>query len=47
MALVVLLISPLSWRHHFVLAQLPLLYLWIRTRDSEQTSARSGWRSPL
>ena len=40
MALVVLLISPLSWRHHFVLAQLPLLYLWIRTRDSEQTSAR-------
>jgi hypothetical protein len=27
-ALVALLISPVTWRHHFVLAILPLLYMW-------------------
>lgn len=28
-ALVSLIVSPLSWRHHFVLALLPLIMLWV------------------
>jgi alpha-1,2-mannosyltransferase len=28
-ALVSLLISPISWRHHFLLALIPLIYLWL------------------
>jgi len=31
-ALVTLLISPESFRHHYLLAILPLLYLWMRSR---------------
>jgi len=31
--LVVLLVSPISWRQYFVLAVLPLTYLWVRSRD--------------
>lgn len=32
-ALVSLVISPVSWRHHFVLAILPILYLWLGFRE--------------
>src|SRR5262249_25681425 len=28
MALLSLLISPVSWRHHYLLALLPLIYMW-------------------
>jgi hypothetical protein len=28
LALVTLLVSPVSWRHHYVLALMPLLYMW-------------------
>ncbi len=28
-ALLSLLISPVSWRHHFLLALIPLVYLWL------------------
>ncbi len=31
--LVYLLAAPFSWPHHFVLAILPLTYLWMKTRD--------------
>jgi hypothetical protein len=31
--LVVLLVSPLSWTYHYVLAVLPLTYLWSRSRE--------------
>jgi hypothetical protein len=32
-ALVSLLISPLTWRHHFVLVLLPLICLWMQSRQ--------------
>lgn len=32
-ALVSLAIAPVSWRHHFVLAILPILYLWLGLRE--------------
>jgi hypothetical protein len=31
--LVVLLVSPLSWTYHYVLAVMPLTYLWLRSRE--------------
>jgi hypothetical protein len=31
--LVVLLISPVTWSHHYVIAVLPLTYLWVRPRE--------------
>jgi hypothetical protein len=33
LALVALVISPVTWRHHFLLALLPLIYLWLCSRD--------------
>lgn len=34
MALLALLISPLTWRHYYLLALLPLVFLWIRVRGN-------------
>jgi hypothetical protein len=33
LALLSLFISPVSWRNHYVLALLPLIYVWIRSRN--------------
>lgn len=33
-ALVSLMISPITWRHHYVIAILPLLCAWMHARDS-------------
>jgi glycosyl transferase family 87 len=33
LALLTLVISPVAWRHHFLLALLPLIVLWFRSRD--------------
>lgn len=38
--LVYLLVSPFSWGHHFVLAVLPLTYLWLRSRESRVAATR-------
>ncbi len=35
-ALLSLLISPLTWRHHFVLVLLPLVYAWVQSRERGQ-----------
>ena len=35
-ALLSLLISPLTWRHHFVLILLPLVYAWMQSRERGQ-----------
>jgi hypothetical protein len=32
-ALVSLIISPVTWRHHFVLILLPLIYFWMQSRE--------------
>ena len=34
LALVSLMISPVTWRHHYVLAVLPLLCAWMHSRES-------------
>jgi hypothetical protein len=33
MTLVTLLVSPIAWTHHYVLAVLPLLYVWLQKAD--------------
>ena len=38
--LVVLLVSPISWTQHYVLAVLPLIYLWVRSRDPDARTSR-------
>jgi len=38
--MVCLLISPLSWQAHFIVAALPLTYLWIRCRKSGLRGAK-------
>ncbi len=45
MALVILLISPESFRHHYLVAVLPLLYLWMRSRFGTGKSAVLHWAS--
>jgi hypothetical protein len=30
LALVTILISPVSWRHHYLLTLIPIIYLWVR-----------------
>lgn len=45
LALVTLLISPESFRHHYLLAILPLLYLWMRSRFWTGRSAVLCWVS--
>ncbi len=30
LALVTVLISPVSWRHHYILVLIPLIYMWVR-----------------
>jgi hypothetical protein len=32
--LVYLLAAPFSWPHHFILALLPLTYLWVKAREA-------------
>lgn len=41
--LVILLISPESFRHHYLQAVFPLLYLWIRSRDWTADSPLFRW----
>jgi glycosyl transferase family 87 len=41
LALVSLLISPVTWRHHYVLALLPLLFMW--TAPDFGTHAKGTW----
>lgn len=38
-ALISLIISPVAWRHHFVLSLLPLIYCWMQSRD-DRSKAR-------
>jgi hypothetical protein len=38
LALLPLVISPVVWRHHFLLALLPLIFLWFRSRDDWRDS---------
>lgn len=38
LALLALVISPVAWRHHFLLALLPLIFLWFRSRDDWRDS---------
>lgn len=33
LALVAILISPVSWRHHYVLTLIPLIYLWLKPEE--------------
>lgn len=42
-ALVVLLISPESFRHHYLVAVLPLLYFWMRSRFEASRSVAIHW----
>jgi hypothetical protein len=42
-ALVVLLISPESFRHHYLVAVLPLLYFWVRSRFEAGRSVAIHW----
>ncbi|MFZ0805032.1 MAG: glycosyltransferase family 87 protein [Candidatus Sulfotelmatobacter sp.] len=37
-ALLAIVISPVTWRHHFLLALLPMIYLWYRSRDDLRDS---------
>lgn len=41
--LVLLLISPESFRHHYLLAAFPLLYLWVRSREWGQGLSVFHW----
>jgi Glycosyltransferase family 87 len=43
MGLVILLISPEAFRHHFVVAILPVLYLWMRSRFGTGRTATLHW----
>ncbi len=36
MALITLLVSPITWTHHYALAVLPLLYLWVVAWESSR-----------
>ena len=38
-ALISLLISPLTWRHHFVLVLLPLIFAWMQSRERNTKAA--------
>ncbi len=38
-ALLTLLVSPLSWRHHYLLALIPMIYLWL-----PDTASLDRWR---
>ena len=40
--LVVLLVSPMSWTQYYVLAVLPLIYLWMRSREFHAGSSHRG-----
>lgn len=41
--LVILLISPESFRHHYLLAAFPLLYLWVRSRELREDLSVFHW----
>jgi hypothetical protein len=45
--LVYLLAAPFSWPHHFVLALLPLTYLWAKAREARISELVALWLSTL
>ena len=34
MAVVAIVIAPVAWRHHYLLTLLPLIFLWLRSKDA-------------
>ena len=47
MPLVYLLAAPFSWPHHFVLAVLPLTYLWAKAREATSAELVALYLSTL
>jgi hypothetical protein len=41
LALVTILISPVSWRHHYLLTLIPIIYLWVSWANAGGTPSCS------